>query len=218
VRLACPEEPRVALHLVQRGLAACFSGNADCLAYLEALAACAAHDGCAVHAYALMGNHVHLLVTPALPGGATLLLRSTAERYARHVAQAHGYQGALWEERFDGTPVHARRYLFACMRYIEMNPVRAGLVREAGAYRWSSFRANALGQDDALVIPHPCYFALGRSREERCAAYRAQFARSEASPAGVSGARATRVGGKPDSIRGDAGRARTKPGPSPRRY
>jgi putative transposase len=181
MRLACPEEPRVALHVVQRGISACFSGSADFLAYLGALSACAQRDACPVHAYVLMGNHVHLLVTPARVMGATLLLRSTAERYAQHVAEAHGYEGALWEERFDGTPVHARKYLLACMRYIESNPVRAGIVREVGAYRWSSFRANALGEDDSLVTPHPCYFALGRSREERCAAYRALFARSEIS-------------------------------------
>ena len=175
MRLACPEEPRVALHVVQRGLSACFSGSADFLAYLDALSACAQRGACAVHAYALMGNHVHLLVTPARAMGATLLLRSTAERYAQHLVEAHGYEGALWEKRFDGTPVRARKYLFACMRYIESNPVRARLVREAGAYRWSSFRANALAKDDALVTPHPWYCALGRSREERCAAYRALF-------------------------------------------
>ncbi len=182
MRLACPEEPRVPLHVVQRALAACFSGARDRLAYLEGLRECAARCACAVHAYALMGNHVHLLVTPARDGGATRLMRATAECYARHLAGAHGYDGALWEERFDGTPVHARRYLLACMRYIEANPVSAGLVRDAGAYRWSSFHANALGADDALVTPHPFYYALGRSRGERCAAYLALFARAPARP------------------------------------
>jgi REP-associated tyrosine transposase len=174
MRLACPEEPGVPLHLVQRGPAACFSGARDCIAYLEGLRECAARDRCAVHAYALMSNHLHLLVTPARPGGATRLIRSAADCYNRYLAEAYGREGAIWEERFDGSPVHARRYLFACMRYIESNPLRAGLVREAGAYRWSSFRANALGEDDALVTPHPFYYALGRSREERCAAYRAE--------------------------------------------
>lgn len=177
MRLVCPEEPRVPLHVVQRALGACFSGARDHLAYLEALRECAARSACAVHAYALMGNHVHLLVTPARAAGATRLMRSVAERYRRHLAEAWGHQGEIWEERFDGSPVHARRYLFSCMRYIEMNPVRAGLARDAGAYRWSSHRANALGEDDALVAPHPFYYALGRSREERCAAYRGMFAR-----------------------------------------
>lgn len=176
MRVACPEEPRVPLHVVQRGrFSACFSGEVDRLAYLEGLRESARRCECAVHAYALMGNHVHLLLTPARQGGATRLMRSAAERYARHLAERYGHDGELWEERFDGTPVHARKYLFACMRYIESNPVRARLAREAGAYRWSSFRANALGEDDALVTPHPLYLALGRSRGERCAAYRATF-------------------------------------------
>jgi len=173
-RLACPEEPGVALHVVQRGLgrAACFSGDRDRVAYLEGLRERAVRCACAVHAYVLMGNHVHLLVTPAREGGATRLMRSIAERYGRHLAEAYGHEAALWEEPFDGSPVHARRYLLACMRYIEENPVRAGLAADAGAYRWSSYRANALGEDDELVTPHPLYFALGRSPVERAAAYR----------------------------------------------
>jgi len=186
MRLACPEEPRVALHLVQHGLSACFSASDDCLAYLEGLSACAARENCAVHAYALMANHVHLLVTPARAGGATLLLRLAAERYASHLARAHGHEGGIWEERFDGTPVRARRYFLACMRYIESNPVRAGIVREASEYRWSSFRANALGEEDALVTPHAFYYALGRSRAERCAAYRALFGRRRMLPSGTN--------------------------------
>jgi putative transposase len=179
-RLACPEAPGVALHLVQsgRGRAPCFSGSVDRRVYLEALREGAARCACAVHAYALMGNHVHLLLTPALAGAATRLIGVAAARYARYLSCAYGHDGAVWEERFDGSPVRARRYLLACMLYIELNPVRAGLVREAGAYRWSSFRANAGGEDDALVAPHPFYASLGRSREERCAAYRTLFERA----------------------------------------
>jgi REP-associated tyrosine transposase len=176
-RLACPEDPGVALHLVQRGRgrAPCFSGPADRIAYLDGLRDAARRSACPVHAYALMGNHVHLLVTPGCEGGAGELMRSAAEGYARHLARTHGHEAGVWEDGYDGTPVHARKYLFACMRYIELNPVRAGLVREAAAYRWSSYRANAQGEENALVTPHPVYFALGRSREERCAAYRALF-------------------------------------------
>jgi putative transposase len=177
-RLACPEEPSVTLHVVQRGVgrAPCFSGVADRKAYLDALRECAARR-CSVHAYALMGNHVHLLVTPARRDGATLLMREVVERYGRHLTVSYGHEAAVWEERFDGTPVRAGRYLFWCMRYIESNPVNAKLVRDPGAYRWSSYRVNALGEDDSLVTPHPLYCALGRSREERCAAYLSLFAR-----------------------------------------
>jgi putative transposase len=175
--LACPEEPGVALHLSERACAgaACFLAERDRLAYLDALAECAAHAECAVHAYVLMGNHTHLLVTPARAGGATRLMRRLAERYARHLADAHGHEGAAWAEPFDATPVHARRHFLSCMRYIETNPVRARIAARPEAYRWSSHRANALGEANALVTPHAYYYALGRTPEARRAAYRALF-------------------------------------------
>jgi len=177
-RLPCAEQPGVPLHLVHRGRgrAPCFSGAADRRAYLDALAAAIAGDGCALHAYALMGNHVHLLATPARADAAARLMRTLAERYDRHLAEAYGHEGAVWDERYDGTTVHPRRYLLACMGYIELNPVRAGMVARAGAYPWSSYRANGEGAEDPLVTPHPAYLALGRSREERCAAYRTMLA------------------------------------------
>jgi len=179
-RLACPEEPRSTLHVVQRGLArsACFSCACDRAAYLEALRECAARAGCAVHAFALMGNHVHLLVTSARAGGAARLMPAIAARYARHLAAAYGHEEALWEEPYDATPVHVRAHLFSCMRYIEENPVRAGLAAHPGEYPWSSYRANALGEESALVTPHPHYYSLGRSPEARRAAYAALFLRA----------------------------------------
>jgi len=177
-RLACAEQSGVPLHLVQRGRsrAPCFSGSADRRAYLDALVAVLAEDRCALHAYVLMGNHVHLLVTPGRADAAARVMRRLAERYGRYLADAYGHEGDVWDERYDGTPVHPRRYLLACMGYIELNPVRAGMVPAPGAYRWSSYRANAEGAEDALLTPHPAYVALGRSREKRCAAYRAMLA------------------------------------------
>jgi putative transposase len=154
---AFPRQPGVPLHLVQRGQGACFCGAQDRLEYLERLRA-AALD-CPVHAYVLMGNHVHLLVTPAHAQGAARALRGLGAR----------------AQDLDATPVIAARYLLACMRYIELNPVRAGIVARAQDYRWSSYRANALGAHDALVTPHACYYALGRTPEQRRAAYRARF-------------------------------------------
>jgi putative transposase len=177
-RLACPEEPRVTLHVVQRGRArsACFSRADDRVAYLDALRACSERERCAVHAYALMGNHVHLLFTSARAEGAARLMPALAARYARHLASAYGHAEALWEEPYDATPVHARRHLLACMRYIEENPVRAGLAAHPAAYRWSSYRANALGGDDPVVTPHVHYYSLGRSPSARREAYAASFA------------------------------------------
>jgi putative transposase len=176
-RLACPELARVTLHVVQRGRArsACFFCASDRVAYLDALRACSERERCALHAYALMGNHVHLLFTPARANGAARLMPAIAARYARHLASAYGHAEALWEEPYDATPVHARRHLLATMRYIEENPVRAGLAAHPGAYRWSSYRANAFGEGSALLMPHPHYYSLGRSPDARCAAYAALF-------------------------------------------
>jgi putative transposase len=156
-RQACPQQPGVALHLVQRGRQACFAVEEDRLGYLERLRIAAAGLECPVHAYVLMGNHVHLLITPVRANGGTGLLREL---------------GGSAEE-LDATPVVAARYLLVCMRYIELNPVRAGLVKSPADYRWSSYRANVLGKEDALVTPHPCYYALGRTPQARRAAYRA---------------------------------------------
>jgi len=179
-RLACPEEAHGTLHVVQRARErrACFSCARDRAVYLEALRECATHAECAIHAYALMGNHVHLLFTSARARGAVRLMPAIAARYARYLAAAYGHEDSVWEEAYDASPVHARARLLACMRYIEENPVRAGLVAQPGAYPWSSYRANALGEDDALLTPHPHYYSLGRSPDERRAAYAALFARA----------------------------------------
>jgi len=174
LRPACIEAPGIALHLVQRDPAACFAGGREPLEYLERLRGHAARLGCAVHAYVLMGNHAHLLVTPSVSRGARELMRALG--------------GGPRERGFDATPVRARRQLLACMRYIELNPVRARLVAWPGDWRWSSYRANALGEDDALVTPHALYCALGRSLELRRAAYRALFT-GGAAPAAWRGER-----------------------------
>ncbi|HVC12392.1 MAG TPA: transposase [Burkholderiales bacterium] len=167
----------VTLHVIQRGYAraACFFSERDRHAYVYFLRGYAERCACALHAYVLMANHVHLLVTPARAGALAELMHALGARYARHVLQAHGQPGPLWEERFEAAPVHTRRYVLSCMTYIELNPVRACLVARPEAYRWSSYRANALGEDDPLLTPHAFYCALGRSPEVRRAAYRALF-------------------------------------------
>lgn len=189
-RLACPEQARVPLHLVQRGRAACFSCAGDRLAYLELLRERALEAECAVHAWALMGNHVHLLLTSSRAHGAARLVPALVARYAQHLAAAYGHVDAVWEEPYDATPVHTRAQLLFCMRYIEQNPVRAGFVPSAGAWPWSSYHANALGADDPLVTPHPHYYSLGRSPQARRAAYAALFARKELSSADGRGPQA----------------------------
>ena len=174
---AYAQVPGHPLHVIQRGYcrAACFFCERDRVAYLDWLGAYAGRIGCAVHAYVLMGNHVHLLVTPSRPEGASRLMRALGERYTRYIGEAHERSGPLLEERFKALTLRSKRHLLDCMRYIETNPVRACLVAAPGEYRWSSFRANALGNEDALVTPHSCYYALGRSAASRQAAYRALF-------------------------------------------
>jgi putative transposase len=176
-RLACPEEAHATLHVVQRGRGRrpCISRAKDCAAYLTELRRCSERQACAVHAYALMGNHVHLLFTAERARGPARLMPDIAGRYASYLYDEYGHEGAVWEESYDASPVRARAHLFACMRYIEENPVRAGLARSPEAWRWSSFRRNALGQPDVLITPHVQYFSLGRSPREREDAYAATF-------------------------------------------
>jgi len=176
-RPLCPEIPGHPLHVIQRGRlrSACFFADEDCAAYLGWLGQYAASLGCSVHAYVLMGNHVHLLLTSSRAGGVARLMGALGERYAHHISEARHRDDALWEDRFEAYPVHVGRYLLSCMRYIELNPVRARVVAFPGEYRWSSFGANALGWNDALLTPHSHYCALGRDSESRQTAYRALF-------------------------------------------
>ena len=145
------------------------------MAYLDGLARHARSSGCAVHGYVLMGNHVHILLTPARADSVASLLGALGDDYARHLDAAHGHTATVWGDRPEIRPVFPRRYLLGCMRYIETNPVRAGLVARPGDYRWSSYGANALGAADPLVTPQAFYYALGRTAAERQSAYRALF-------------------------------------------
>lgn len=167
--------------MIQRGhtRAECFYGASDRLAFLHLLETLAQASECRVHAYVLMGNHVHLLLTAPGAGGVDGLMRALREGYLAYADQARGTcetadarAGPWLEEGFDASAIHAARHLLGCMRYIELNPVRARMVRRAQDYRWSSYAANAVGREDALVTPHPFYLALGRSPEMRQAAYR----------------------------------------------
>src|SRR6185369_13083140 len=122
-----------------------------------------------------MINHIHLLVTPRDEDSLPRTLQSLGRRYVRHVNAVHRRSGTLWEGRYRAAPIDSEAYFLACCRYIELNPVRAGMVRRARDYPWSSYRAHALGGADALVADHPLYRALGRTAAERQAEYRALF-------------------------------------------
>ena len=172
-----PEIPGHPLHVIQRGRlrSACFFDEEDCIEYLVWLREYAVRYACSVHAYVLMGSHVHLLLTPSRAGGAAGLMRSLRERHAAYIDATYHRDGALWDECHQASVVQVGRYLLYCMRYIELNPVRARVVARPGQYRWSSFRANALGRSDPLLTPHARYCALGRDAASRQSAYRALF-------------------------------------------
>ena len=169
--------PKVPLHITQRGVDRCptFLVDQDFAFYRCALEQSAVEARCAVHAYVLMSNHVHLLVTPADTLGASRLVASLGRRYVRYFNDRYQRTGTLWEGRFRSTPVLSAPYLFTCSRYIELNPVRAGIVADPARYEWSSFRGNALGETDTVLTPHPLYVALDAVPESRRAAYRALF-------------------------------------------
>jgi len=170
--------PGIPQHIVQRGnnRGVCFFSDEDRRAYLDRLAHHAGRLDVAVHAYVLMTNHVHLLATSRRHGGVSTLMQDHGRDYVRLVNAAYRRTGTLWEGRFHACLIDSERYLFACMRYIELNPVRAGMVCDPSEYCWSSYVANALGLSDSLVTAHETYRVLGASAQERSAAYRALFA------------------------------------------
>jgi len=165
------------LHIVQRGhnRERCFFGDADYRAYLQWLDEAATERDCSLHAYVLMTNHIHLLLTPRRAAAVPALLQSLGRRYVHYVNRKLGRSGTLWEGRYRSSVVQSDMYLLACHRYIELNPVRAGLASTPGDYRWSSYRANALGHVDRRLTPHATYQALGQDVETRCDAYRTLF-------------------------------------------
>ena len=177
-----PRRPRIhldgqPLHIVQRGhnREACFFAEEDYHTYLHWLKHALAEAHCALHAYALMTNHVHLLITPKRAETVPRLIIALGRRYVQYINQTYKRTGTLWDSRYKSSLIHADTYLLTCQRYIELNPVRAGMVDDPAHYRWTSYRANALGRADELLTPHPVYLALGQSPKPRQAAYRALF-------------------------------------------
>jgi putative transposase len=169
--------PDVAVHVIQRGnnRLPCFFQPSDYRTYLRYLGAFARKHGCLVHAYCLMTNHVHLLVTPQHAESCALLMKHLGQCYVQTINMAHGRTGTLWEGRFRSCLVPTDGYALACYRYIESNPVRAGMVSAPEHYPWSSYMANCGGQEDNLLTPHPAFTALGLAPRARQAAYRQLF-------------------------------------------
>ncbi|OGI38523.1 MAG: transposase [Candidatus Muproteobacteria bacterium RBG_16_62_13] len=169
--------PDIPAHVVQRGNCrqATFFADEDYAAYLNWLHEGARQQGCALHAYALMTNHVHLLVTPQDSEAISRLIQFVGRHYVMYVNHTYAKSGTLWEGRHKGCVISSDDYLLACMRYIELNPVRAGMVASPDDYRWSSYRINAAGGGHDAITPHPLYLALGKDRKTRGDAYRELF-------------------------------------------
>lgn len=177
-----PRQPRfyfpgVVLHVIQRGNDRhdVFNGSKDHRFYLDCLRDATRRHSVKIHAYVLMTNHVHLLVSPGNADALPLMMQALGRNYVAWFNFLYERSGTLWEGRYKATPVDTDSYLFACYRYIELNPVRAGIAAVAADYRWSSYHANAHGRDDALVSPHEAFTALGLCDEHRRQAYRRMF-------------------------------------------
>lgn len=171
-RYVLPGQPQHITHRGNNG-AAIFFRDEDYRVYLHCLGeACAAYQ-CQLHAYVLMLNHVHLLVTPVRESSVSKSMQSIGGRYAQYVNSTYRRTGSLWEGRYRSTIIDPEEYLLCCMSYIELNPVRSGLVSSPREYRWSSYLCNAEGQTDLLVTAHALYARLGNTLAARQAQYRA---------------------------------------------
>ncbi len=170
--------PDVPTHIVQRGnnREPIFFSDSDYRAYLGWLQEAAQRWGCAIHAYVLMTNHVHLLLTPRDADGVSRLMQYVGRRYVPYINHEYRRSGTLWEGRFKSNLVQSETWLLVCHRYIELNPVRAAMVATPGDYPWSSYRHNAIGDVNPILTAHAEYLALGSRDTDRWAAYRELFA------------------------------------------
>lgn len=178
-RLSRLDLPGVPQHVIQRGnnRQPCFVAVEDYAAYRQDLLEAARHCQCSIHAYVLMTNHVHLLVTGTKSGSVSRMMQQLGRRYVSGFNARYRRTGTLWEGRFKSSLIDTNRYLLICYRYIELNPVRAAMVAHPADYRWSSFHCNANGCPDPLIKPHAAYLALGTEVEARLSGYRALFER-----------------------------------------
>ena len=164
-------------HIVQRGnnRQICFGGEEDMKAYLNWLEEYSIKHGVEIHAWVLMTNHVHLLCTPLSEEAISKMMQSIGRMYVRYYNYTYQRSGTLWEGRFKASLIDSERYLLELHRYIELNPVRAGMVEEPSEYSWSSYGCNGLGMESKLQTPHKLYLALGKTKQERLSNYSELF-------------------------------------------
>ncbi|WP_101757434.1 transposase [Oceanicoccus sp. KOV_DT_Chl] len=164
-------------HIIQRGnnRQVCFTSDIDLAAYAHWLSKGAEKYDVAIHGWVFMNNHVHLLATPKNDDAISRMMQFLGRHYVRYFNREYGRTGTLFEGRFKSCPVETEKYFLVCLRYIELNPVRAGMVSDPADYRWSSYCANAFGKAMSLWSPHFEYLRLGRIAIERQSCYRQLF-------------------------------------------
>jgi len=164
-------------HVIQRGnnREPCFYSVSDYQRYLHDLENAAIKNNCAIHAYVLMTNHVHILVTPFKSHGVSHMMQDLGRKYVYYINHTYKRTGTLWEGRFKSSLVDSEKYLLTCMRYIELNPVRASMVMHPGEYPWSSYASNAMGESNALIQQHILYEQLGSNKCNQQYLYRELF-------------------------------------------
>jgi len=165
------------LHILQRGhnKARCFTSDADHGLYLGLLQEYSKRHACAIHAYVLMTNHVHLLVSPPNIPSISRLMRDVNQIFGQYLNRKNDRCGSVWQGRFKASLVDSKGYFLTCQRYIELNPVRAGMVIKPCRYPWSSYGTNGDGQPSTLITAHARYLELGSTPEDRQAIYRGLF-------------------------------------------
>jgi putative transposase len=211
--------PGLPMHLIQRGnnRAACFHADADRSFYLFCLGRALDRFDCELHAYCLMPNHVHLLLTPSTPEGCGGLMKYVAQLQSQYMNRTYKRTGALWEGRYRSCIVQSETYLLTCYRYIELNPVRAGLVEHPREHHWSSYRTNALNAPSGAITPHDEYVRLGQTEVERKQAY-GQLVASGIDDGALNDIRLSTCSGHPLGDRAfQRGLSRVRPGSVPDR-
>jgi len=170
-RLRRVTSPGIPQHLVQRGSESCFFAEEDYLTYLRWLERAASAYRVAIHAYVLMPNHVHILATPAVEGGISKMMQYLGRQYVQHVNRTYRRSGTLWERRFLASLIDTECCLLSLYRYIEANPVRAGIVVAPEQYRWSSAKAHLAPNGATFLVDHDRFLRLGETRQARARAY-----------------------------------------------
>lgn len=160
-------------HIIQRGnnRQDIVRSDADREFLLDLLGESARKHQVAMNAYVLMDNHFHLLLTPETAEGVPLMMQAVGRRYVRHFNDRYQRTGTLWEGRYRSTLIQTERYLLACMVYMDLNPVRAGMVADPKNHPWSSHRHHIGQTQDRRITPHPLYWSLGNTPFAREAAY-----------------------------------------------